>query len=94
MTTRHDGHGAPCQRSTAQPAEQAARCRCDDCRPSGGEIDFAAGLYGALKAAIIHYTQGLAYNWACKGICANSVSAGNTYLPSRVNCRIEGEIRV
>ena len=27
---------------------------------SGREIDFASGPYGAIKAAIIHYTQGLA----------------------------------
>ncbi|MCP6324509.1 SDR family oxidoreductase, partial [Klebsiella pneumoniae] len=27
---------------------------------SGREIDFAAGPYGAFKAALIHYAQGLA----------------------------------
>src|ERR1700748_957037 len=41
---------------------------------SGREIDFAAGPYGAFKAALIHYTQGLAYNCAGKGIRANTVS--------------------
>jgi 3-oxoacyl-[acyl-carrier protein] reductase len=48
---------------------------------SGREIDFAAGPYGAIKAAIIHYTQALAYQNAAKGIRANSVSPGNTYFP-------------
>ncbi|MGH3281017.1 MAG: SDR family NAD(P)-dependent oxidoreductase [Trebonia sp.] len=48
---------------------------------SGREIDFAAGPYGAIKAAIIHYTQALAYQLAAKGIRANSVSPGNTYFP-------------
>lgn len=48
---------------------------------SGREIDFAAGPYGAIKAAIIHYTQALAYQLAGKGIRANTVSPGNTYFP-------------
>lgn len=47
---------------------------------SGREIDFAAGPYGTFKAAIIHYTQGLAYQLAAKGIRANSVTPGNTYF--------------
>ena len=34
---------------------------------SGREIDFASGPYGTMKAAIIHYTQGIAYNLAAKG---------------------------
>ena len=51
---------------------------------SGREIDFAAGPYGAFKAAIIHYTQGLAYHLAGKKIRANSVSPGNTYFPGGV----------
>jgi 3-oxoacyl-[acyl-carrier protein] reductase len=48
---------------------------------SGREIDFAAGPYGTFKAAIVHYTQGLAHQLAGKGIRANSVSPGNTYFP-------------
>ncbi|MCX7170800.1 MAG: SDR family NAD(P)-dependent oxidoreductase [Proteobacteria bacterium] len=48
---------------------------------SGREIDFAAGPYGAMKAALIHYTKGLACNLAGKGIRANSVSPGTTYFP-------------
>ena len=51
---------------------------------SGREIDFAAGPYGAFKAAIIHYTQGLAYHLAGQKIRANSVSPGNTYFPGGV----------
>ena len=51
---------------------------------SGREIDFAAGPYGVFKAAIIHYTQGLAYQLAAKGIRANSLSPGNTYFPGGV----------
>jgi NAD(P)-dependent dehydrogenase (short-subunit alcohol dehydrogenase family) len=51
---------------------------------SGKEIDFAAGPYGTFKAAIIHYTQGLAFQLAAKGIRANSVSPGNTYFPGGV----------
>jgi len=56
---------------------------------SGREIDFAAGPYGAFKAALIHYTQGLAYQLAPKGIRANSVSPGNTYFAGGVWNQIE-----
>ncbi|HYZ53080.1 MAG TPA: SDR family oxidoreductase [Streptosporangiaceae bacterium] len=51
---------------------------------SGREIDFAAGPYGTFKAAVIHYTQGLAYQLAPKGIRANSLSPGNTFFPGGV----------
>ncbi|XUY29281.1 SDR family NAD(P)-dependent oxidoreductase [Agrobacterium sp. rho-8.1] len=51
---------------------------------SGREIDFAAGPYGAFKAALTHYTQGLAYALAPKNIRANTVSPGNTYFPGGV----------
>ncbi|MQA10755.1 MAG: SDR family oxidoreductase [Pseudonocardiaceae bacterium] len=51
---------------------------------SGREIDFAAGPYGTFKAALVHYTQGLAYQLAPKGIRANSVSPGNTYFEGGV----------
>jgi NAD(P)-dependent dehydrogenase (short-subunit alcohol dehydrogenase family) len=51
---------------------------------SGREIDFAAGPYGTFKAAIIHYTQGLAYQLAGKGIRANSLSPGNTFFAGGV----------
>ena len=56
---------------------------------SGREIDFAAGPYGAFKAALIHYTQGLAYQLACRNIRANSVSPGNTYFKGGVWEQIE-----
>jgi 3-oxoacyl-[acyl-carrier protein] reductase len=51
---------------------------------SGREIDFAAGPYGTFKAAIIHYTQGLAHQLAGKGIRANSLSPGNTFFAGGV----------
>jgi NAD(P)-dependent dehydrogenase (short-subunit alcohol dehydrogenase family) len=51
---------------------------------SGREIDFAAGPYGAFKAALIHYAQGLANQLAPKGIRANSVSPGNTFFAGGV----------
>ena len=56
---------------------------------SGREIDFAAGPYGVFKAAIIHYTQGLAFQLAAKGIRANSLSPGNTYFDGGVWQSIE-----
>ena len=56
---------------------------------SGREVDFAAGAYGAMKAAIIHYTQGLAFQLAGKGVRANTVSPGNTYFPGGVWQNIE-----
>jgi 3-oxoacyl-[acyl-carrier protein] reductase len=56
---------------------------------SGREIDFAAGPYGAFKAALIHYTQGIAYHQAGNGIRANSVSPGNTYFEGGVWNQIE-----
>jgi 3-oxoacyl-[acyl-carrier protein] reductase len=56
---------------------------------SGREIDFAAGPYGVMKAALIHYAQGLAYRLAGKGIRANTVSPGNTYFEGGVWHRIE-----
>jgi 3-oxoacyl-[acyl-carrier protein] reductase len=56
---------------------------------SGREIDFAAGPYGAMKAALVHYAQGLAFQLAGKNIRANTVSPGNTYFPGGVWERIE-----
>jgi len=37
-----------------------------------------------MKAAIIHYTQGLAFQLAGKGIRANTLSPGNTYFEGGV----------
>ena len=56
---------------------------------SGREIDFAAGPYGAFKAALIHYAQGLAFNLASRNIRANAVSPGNTYFAGGVWQKIE-----
>ena len=47
---------------------------------SGREVDFTSPAYGATKAALIHYAQGLAYKLAPKLIRVNSVSPGNTYF--------------
>lgn len=47
---------------------------------SGREIDFTGPAYGAFKAALVHYAQGLAYRLAGQGIRANTVSPGNTYF--------------
>ncbi len=56
---------------------------------SAREIDFAAGSYGAMKAALVHYTQGLAQQLAGRNIRANTVSPGNTYFPGGVWENIE-----
>ena len=47
---------------------------------SGREVDFTSPAYGAFKAALIHYAQGLAYKLAHKHIRVNSVSPGNVYF--------------
>ncbi len=51
---------------------------------SGREVDFAAGPYGTMKAALVHYIQGLAYSLAGQGIRANTVSPGNTFFDGGV----------
>ncbi len=56
---------------------------------SGREVDFVAGPYGTMKAAVIHYTQGLANQLAARGIRANSVSPGNTYFDGGIWQQIE-----
>jgi 3-oxoacyl-[acyl-carrier protein] reductase len=56
---------------------------------SGREIDFAAGPYGTFKAALVHYTKGLAFQLAAKGIRANTVSPGNTYFEGGVWSQIK-----
>jgi len=47
---------------------------------SGFEVDFAAGSYGATKAALIHYAKGLSRQFAARNIRVNAVSPGNTYF--------------
>lgn len=56
---------------------------------SGREIDFTGPAYGAFKAAIVHYAQGLAYKLAGQGIRANTVSPGNTYFDGGIWQNIE-----
>jgi 3-oxoacyl-[acyl-carrier protein] reductase len=55
---------------------------------SAREIDFALGAYGVMKAALVHYTSGLAVQLAGK-VRANSVSPGNTYFEGGVWHNIE-----
>jgi len=56
---------------------------------SGFEVDFAAGSYGAIKAALIHYAKGLSRQLVGKGIRVNSVSPGNTYFDGGIWQTIE-----
>lgn len=56
---------------------------------SGREIDFTGPAYGAFKAALVHYAQGLAYKLAPQGIRANTVSPGNTYFEGGIWNQIE-----
>ena len=56
---------------------------------SGVETDFAAGPYGAFKAALINYAKGLSSQLAAKGIRVNTVSPGNTYFEGGVWQNIE-----
>jgi len=56
---------------------------------SGFEIDFAAGSYGAIKAALIHYAKGLSRQLVGKGIRVNCVSPGNTYFDGGIWQSIE-----
>ena len=56
---------------------------------SGFEVDFAAGSYGAVKAALIHYAKGLSRQLVGKGIRVNCVSPGNTYFDGGIWQTIE-----
>ena len=59
---------------------------------SGREIDFTGPAYGAIKAALIHYAQRLAFQYAPKMIRVNSVSPGNTYFEGGVWHWIQGNL--
>jgi 3-oxoacyl-[acyl-carrier protein] reductase len=59
---------------------------------SGFEVDFAAGSYGAFKAALIHYAKGLSNQLIGKGIRVNAVSPGNTYFEGGVWQNIERNV--
>jgi NAD(P)-dependent dehydrogenase (short-subunit alcohol dehydrogenase family) len=52
-------------------------------------VDFAAGSYGAIKAALIHYAKGLSNQLAAKGVRVNAVSPGNTYFDGGIWQNIE-----
>jgi 3-oxoacyl-[acyl-carrier protein] reductase len=47
---------------------------------SGREVDFTGPAYGAFKAALVHYAQRLAHQYAPKMIRVNAVSPGNVYF--------------
>ena len=59
---------------------------------SGFEVDFAAGSYGAIKAALIHYAKGLSRQLVAKGIRVNCVSPGNTYFDAGIWQTIEKNV--
>ena len=59
---------------------------------SGFEVDFAAGSYGAMKAALIHYAKGLSRQLVAKGIRVNCVSPGNTYFDGGIWQNIEKNV--
>ena len=59
---------------------------------SGFEVDFAAGSYGAIKAALIHYAKGLSRQLVSKGIRVNAVSPGNTYFEGGIWQNIENNV--
>ena len=59
---------------------------------SGREVDFTSPAYGAFKAALIHYAQGLAYKLAHKHIRVNSVSPGNVYFKDGIWNYIETNV--
>jgi 3-oxoacyl-[acyl-carrier protein] reductase len=59
---------------------------------SGREVDFTSPAYGAFKAALIHYAQGMAFKLAPKMIRVNSVSPGNVYFKGGVWNYIEDNV--
>jgi 3-oxoacyl-[acyl-carrier protein] reductase len=59
---------------------------------SGREVDFTGPAYGAMKAALIHYAQRLAYQHAPKMIRVNVVSPGNTYFEGGVWQNVENNL--
>src|SRR5919199_808774 len=56
---------------------------------SGREGDVFKEAYGVMKAAVIHYISGLAFDLAPKGVRANAVSPGNVYFEGGVWQNIE-----
>jgi NAD(P)-dependent dehydrogenase (short-subunit alcohol dehydrogenase family) len=47
---------------------------------SGREIDAVKDAYGVMKAAVVHYISGMAFELAGRGVRANVVSPGNVYI--------------
>jgi 3-oxoacyl-[acyl-carrier protein] reductase len=56
---------------------------------SGREVDVFRDAYGVMKAALIHYIAGMAFDLAPKGVRANAVSPGNVYFEGGVWQNIE-----
>ena len=56
---------------------------------SGIEVDFTGGSYGAIKAALIHYSKALSNQLIGKGIRTNVVSPGNVYFDGGIWQQIE-----
>jgi 3-oxoacyl-[acyl-carrier protein] reductase len=59
---------------------------------SGREVDFTGPAYGAVKAALIHYAQRMAFELAPKMIRVNAVSPGNTYFKGGIWEHVEKNI--
>ena len=59
---------------------------------SGREVDFTGPAYGAVKAALIHYAQRMAFELAPKMIRVNSVSPGNTYFKGGIWEHVENNM--
>ncbi len=60
---------------------------------SGREIDVFRDAYGVMKAALVHYVAGLAFDLAPRGVRANVVSPGNVYFDGGVWQSIEQDNR-
>jgi 3-oxoacyl-[acyl-carrier protein] reductase len=56
---------------------------------SAREIDPFWNAYGVMKAAIVHYVSGLAFDLAPRGVRANVVSPGNVYFDGGVWQNVE-----
>ena len=59
---------------------------------SGREVDFTGPAYGAVKAALVHYAQRMAFALAPKMIRVNAVSPGNVYFAGGIWEHVEKNI--
>ena len=89
FSDRHDAHGQCRGGGRAVPREVERGSIVLISSVSGFEVDFAAGSYGAIKAALIHYAKGLSRQLVGKGIRVNCVSPGNTYFDGGIWQNIE-----